>query len=214
MVIGQGRPAILNGSRRNGAIHFPASAITSGLPIKCELAGFSQGRLEVTLAPSPDGNSRIGLQLEHKGTDESEGQEMAKRTALIAILPAAAICALSACGGSASPASLSAQAPAQTPQQQLASALVGGTDSTTGATVTSATVGAMCSASSRQPAYALAEYCNYDNDGITGIVPSSQWQNSGIYTTANGELQMSDGSQEVVTIDVDNQGNITWTSQN
>jgi hypothetical protein len=32
--------------------------------IKYELAGFSQGRLEVTLASSADGNSRIGLLLE------------------------------------------------------------------------------------------------------------------------------------------------------
>ena len=36
---------------------------------KYDLAGFSQGRLEVTLASSADGNSRIGLQLERNGKE-------------------------------------------------------------------------------------------------------------------------------------------------
>jgi hypothetical protein len=125
---------------------------------------------------------------------------MAKRTALIAIIPAATICALSACGGSSGGSA--SQAQAQTPQQQLASALVGETDTTTGATVTSATVGMMCSASYGPPAPCQT----------TG--PISRWQNPGIYTFATGEVQMSDGNQYVVNIGVDNQGNITWTSQN
>jgi hypothetical protein len=112
---------------------------------------------------------------------------------------------------SSAPASPSVPTQAQTPQQQLAAALVGGTDGTTGATVTSATVGLMCSNKvSGVTASLNASVCT--DEGIA--VPASQWQQSGIYTFANGEAQMSDGNQYVVTIQVDNNGNITWTAVN
>jgi hypothetical protein len=112
--------------------------------------------------------------------------------------PAVTVTVTAAPPSSSAPASAPAQA--QTPQQQLAAALVGGTDSTTGATVISATVGAMCSETGS---------ATLECSGGTQV-PISQWSQSGVYTQASGEVQMSDGTQDTVQIQVDNNGNITW----
>jgi hypothetical protein len=101
----------------------------------------------------------------------------------------------------AAPPSPSAPSQAQTPQQQLAAALVGETDGTTGATVISATVGLMCSETVR---WTFGQCSGGDQ------VSSSRWSQPGIYTEADGEVQMSDGTQDTVQIWVDNNGNITW----
>jgi hypothetical protein len=106
-----------------------------------------------------------------------------------------------------SPASSSAPAQAHTPEQQLASALVGTHAPTTGATVTSATIFIMC-----------PDTDGYDNDAGSGCghdssaVPASQWQQSGTWTFANGEVFLADGTQEDVAISVDNNGNIIWAA--
>jgi hypothetical protein len=44
------------------------------------------------------------------------------------------------------------------------------------------------------------------------IAPISQWQKPGVSTSANGEVFLSDGTQDVVIIQVDIKGNITWTA--
>jgi hypothetical protein len=138
---------------------------------------------------------------------------------------------LAACGSSPSstPGAGSLGAIGQTPQQQLTAELMGSTSSTD-ATVTSATVGAMCSASNGEVTRVYDPYgtdpgqdASYINqcastggrfewaDGVV-IVPISQWQKPGISTSANGEVFLSDGTQDVVIIQVDSKGNITWTA--
>lgn len=106
-------------------------------------------------------------------------------------------------------------APVQTPEQQLASGMVGTTDSTTGATVTSATVGLMCSSDANPDPWTDGSGCIAGfnaSSGVPGYVPISQWQTIGVSTNATGEVQMSDGTQDVVIIYVDSNGNITWTA--
>jgi hypothetical protein len=95
-----------------------------------------------------------------------------------------------------------AAAPAQTPQQ-LVAALVGMTD-TAGATVTSATVGSMCG--QRIPAGSdarqVAVACSNADAGAL-LVPPSEWLKSGIITFAQGEIFLSDGTQEDASICAD-----------
>jgi hypothetical protein len=110
----------------------------------------------------------------------------------------------------------------ETPQGYLAEDLIGGADSTTGATVVSATVGAMCSSTSANPNYGdfvpqvgenepyingvATSYCAEDG----GIQSDADWHSTGTVTLASGEVQMSDGNRYVIGIIVDQNQNIRW----
>jgi hypothetical protein len=94
-----------------------------------------------------------------------------------------------------------------TAQQQLASALVGMTD-TVGATVTSATVGNMCSESPGPASSGTYNGCT-DNTTFTQELITT-WQKSGTVSFASGEIAFSDGTESNVSICVDASGNITW----
>jgi hypothetical protein len=125
----------------------------------------------------------------------------------------------------------------ETPQGYLAEDLIGGADSTTGATVVSATVGAMCSSTRANPNYgdfvpaASPAYINYGETSIisaadegepdintvatncaeyTGIQSDAGWQSTGTVTYASGEVQMSDGNLYIIGIIVNQNQDISW----
>ena len=85
---------------------------------------------------------------------------------------------------------------------------MGGTDTTTGATVVSATVGGMDVGYGGPPCLPQ----------LAGQVPSpaplSDWDVSGYDTVALGEVQMSDRNQYTISISVDPSGDITWQGTN
>lgn len=120
---------------------------------------------------------------------------------------------LAACGSasrSPSTSAASTSASATTPQQQLASKIVGTTDAQ-GASVTSATVGTMCS--QKIPADAAGtpvDGCG--SDAATPFVPLTSWQQKGTISFASGEVFLSDGTQENVSVCVDGNGNVTWST--
>ena len=99
----------------------------------------------------------------------------------------------------------------QTPQDELAAGLVGGTDSSTGATVDTATVGAMCSFPGDADALIVDQELSFGTSctQANGTPSDPNWS-QGLLTFANGEVQMSDGTQIVVRITVATDGTITW----
>ena len=139
-----------------------------------------------------------------------------KRIIATGAVIAAAALTTAGCGSSsaspglsaASPVSSAASSPVSSaavgssPAQEIANKLVGTEDSTTGATVTSATV----SSSS-------IRVCS-DSTGCNGE-PAADWNANGYYLGfATGEVQMSDGNQYVADIQMNpNTGAISWQGQ-